>query len=151
MPMQRRNDWKPRLRQFLAEQGDKQFQFGQQDCGALAGGAIEAMTGENPHAKVAGKYKTMAGALRALKRLGHEDHVAFAASVLTEIYPLYATFGDIAVVDSPDGRDLENDPRRHQLGCVLAVGLAVDGERQHAGEQDPEGGQHGHAEHVGKG
>ena len=103
MTMQRRNDWKPRLRQFLDEQGDKQFQFGQQDCGSLAGGAIEAMTGENPHAKVAGKYKTMAGALRALKRLGHDDHVAYTASLLTEIEPLYATFGDIAVVDSPDG------------------------------------------------
>ena len=103
MPMQRRNDWKPRLRQYLAEQADAAFAYSDCDCGALAGGAIEAMTGENPHAKVAGKYKTMAGALRALKRLGHDDHVAYAASVLTEIYPLYATFGDIAVVDSPDG------------------------------------------------
>ena len=103
MTMQRRNDWKPRLRQFLDEQGDKQFQFGQQDCGSLAGGAIEAMTGENPHAKVAGKYKTMAGAIRALRRLGHEDHVAYTASLLTEIDPLYAAFGDIAVVNSPDG------------------------------------------------
>ena len=103
MTMQRRNDWKPRLRQFLDEQGDKQFQFGQQDCGSLAGGAIEAMTGENPQAKVAGKYKTMTGALRALRRLGHEDHIAYAASLLTEIDPLYAAFGDIVVVDSPDG------------------------------------------------
>ena len=102
--MKRLDDWKPRLRAFLAEQGDKQFQFGQQDCGALAGGAIEAMMGENPHAKVAGKYKTMAGALRALKRLGHDDHVAYAASVLEELKnPLEATFGDIAVVDSPEG------------------------------------------------
>ena len=101
--MKRLDDWKPRLRAFLAEQGDKQFQLGKQDCGSLAGGAIEAMTGENPHAKVAGKYKTMAGALRALKRLGHDDHIAYAASVLTEIDPLYAAFGDIAVVDSPEG------------------------------------------------
>ena len=101
--MKRLDDWKPRLRAFLAEQGDKQFQFGQQDCGALAGGAIEAMTGENPHAKVAGKYKTMAGAPRALRRLGHEDHVAHAASRMTEIDTLYVAFGDIAVVNSPDG------------------------------------------------
>ena len=83
---------------------DTPFRLGKYDCGALAGGAIEAMTGENPHAKVAGKYKTMAGALRALKRLGHEDHVAYAASVLEELKnPLEATFGDIAVVDSPEG------------------------------------------------
>ena len=101
--MQKLDDWRPRLRAFLAAQADAPFVMGDMDCGALAGGAIEAMTGENPHAKVAGKYKTMAGALRALKRLGHDDHVAYAASLLTEIEPLYATFGDIAVVDSPDG------------------------------------------------
>ena len=101
--MQKLVDWRPRLRGFLAAQADAPFAYGSADCGAFAGGAIEAMTGENPHAKVAGKYKTMAGALRALKRLGHDDHVAYTASLLTEIEPLYATFGDIAVVDSPDG------------------------------------------------
>ena len=101
--MQKLVDWRPRLRAFLAAQADAPFVMGDMDCGALAGGAIEAMTGENPHAKVAGKYKTMTGALRALRRLGHEDHVAYTASLLTEIDPLYAAFGDIAVVDSPDG------------------------------------------------
>ena len=101
--MQKLVDWRPRLRGFLAAQADAPFAYGSADCGAFAGGAIEAMTGENPHAKVAGKYKTMAGALRALKRLGHDDHVAYTASLLTEIEPLYATFGDIAVVDSPEG------------------------------------------------
>ena len=101
--MQKLDDWKPRLRAFLAAQAEAPFAYGSADCGAFAGGAIEAMTGENPHAKVAGKYKTMAGAIRALRRLGHDDHVAYTASLLTEIDPLYAAFGDIAVVDSPDG------------------------------------------------
>lgn len=104
--MQKLVDWRPRLRAFLAAQADAPFVMGGiggMDCGAFAGGAIEAMTGENPHAKVAGRYKTMAGALRALKRLGHDDHIAYAASLLTDIYPPYAAFGDIAVVDSPEG------------------------------------------------
>lgn len=101
--MQKLVDWRPRLRAFLAAQTEAPFAYGSADCGAFAGGAIEAMTGENPHAKVAGRYKTMAGALRAIKRLGHDDHVAYAASLLTEIDPLYAAFGDIAVVNSPDG------------------------------------------------
>lgn len=96
-------DWEPRLRAHLAARADEAFSLGQLDCGAFAGGAVEAMTGENPHAAVAGKYKTMAGALRALRRLGHADHVAYAASVLTEIEPPYATFGDIAAVPTPDG------------------------------------------------
>ena len=99
----KRPTWKADLRSYLAAQADAPFAYGSADCGAFAGGAIEAMTGENPHAKVAGKYKTMAGALRALKRLGHEDHIAYAASVLNEIDPLYAQFGDVAVVDSPEG------------------------------------------------
>lgn len=101
--MMKRETWKQDLRAYLAEQGDKPFAYGAADCGAFAGGAVEAMTGENPHTKVAGKYKTMKGALRALKRAGHEDHVAYAASMLTEIDPLFASFGDIAVVDSPEG------------------------------------------------
>ena len=103
----KRPTWKADLRSYLAAQADAPFvwagQDGGHDCGSFAGGAIEAMTGENPHAALAGKYKTMAGALRALKRLGHEDHIAYAASLLDEIDPLYAQFGDVAVVDSPEG------------------------------------------------
>lgn len=97
------DDWQPRLRAYLAAQADKPFKFGAMDCGAFAGGAVEAMTGVNPHAAVAGRYKTMAGALRALRRLGHEDHIAYAASVLTEIEPAYAAWGDIAVVQGAPG------------------------------------------------
>ena len=101
--MTRLDDWKPRLRAYLAAQAETPFAYGEFDCGAFSGGAVAAMTGENPHTKVAGRYKTMAGALRALKRLGHEDHVAYAASVLTEIDPLYANFGDIAAVLTDEG------------------------------------------------
>jgi len=101
--MKRLDDWKPRLRQYLAERAETPFVYGSADCGAFAGGAVEAMTGTNPLASVAGKYKTMAGALRALKRKGYEDHVAYAASVLTEIDPLFASFGDIAVVPTEEG------------------------------------------------
>lgn len=101
--MRRQDDWKPRLRAYLAVQADTPFAYGDADCGAFAGGAVAAMTGTNPHAAVAGKYKTMKGALRALKRRGFADHIAYAASVLTEIDPLFAAFGDIAVVASPEG------------------------------------------------
>ena len=103
MKIHKVDDWRSRLRKYLEDNTNTPFRLGLYACGSFAGGAIEAMTGENPHAAVAGKYKTMAGALRALKRLGHEDHIAYAASVLDEIDPLYAQFGDVAVVDSPEG------------------------------------------------
>lgn len=112
----KRETWKADLRSYLAAQADAPFAYGSADCGAFAGGAIEAMTGENPHAAVAGKYKTMAGALRALKRLGHEDHIAYAASVLNEIDPLYAQIGDVAVVQAAEG---------HALGVVVGAHIEV--------------------------
>lgn len=112
----KRETWKSDLRSYLAAQADAPFAYGSTDCGAFAGGAIEAMTGENPHAAVAGKYKTMAGALRALKRLGHEDHIAYAASVLNEIDPLYAQIGDVAVVQAAEG---------HALGVVVGAHIEV--------------------------
>lgn len=99
----KRPDWMSRLHDYLSSQARTEFRLGDCDCGAFAGGAVEAMTGQNPHAAVAGKYKTMAGAVKALRKLGHEDHVAYAASVLDEIDPAFATFGDIAVVDGDDG------------------------------------------------
>ena len=101
--MKKRETWKQDLRAYLAAQAETPFVWSDADCGAFAGAAVEAMTGENPHALVAGRYKTMKGALRALRKLGHEDHVALAAAVLTEIDPLYASFGDIAVVEGTDG------------------------------------------------
>lgn len=101
--MKKLDAWKQNLRAYLTEQAEKPFAFGRVDCGSFAGGAIEAMTGTNPHAAVAGRYKTMKGALRALKRKGFADHIEYAASVLTEIDPLFASFGDIAVVPSPEG------------------------------------------------
>ena len=112
----KRPTWKADLRAYLAAQAETPFHFGQCDCGAFAGGAVEAMTGSNPHAKLAGKYKTMKGALRALKRLGHDDHVAYAASTLTEIAPAFASFGDIAVVNSPEGP---------ALGVVIGAHIEV--------------------------
>lgn len=102
--MKKRETWKQDLRAYLAAQAETPFVWSDADCGSFAGGAVEAMTGTNPHTLVAGKYKTMKGALRALKRAGHEDHVAYAASVLTEIEnPLFAQFGDIAAVPSDEG------------------------------------------------
>lgn len=95
--------WQARLRAYLDVQAGKAFSLGTVDCGSLAGGAIEAMTGTNPHAAVAGRYKTMSGALRALRKLGHEDHIAYAAAVLEEIDPAYAAWGDIAAVPGEGG------------------------------------------------
>lgn len=108
--------WQARLRAYLDAQAGEAFSLGGNDCGSFAGGAVEAMTGTNPHTAVAGRYRTMAGALRALRKLGHEDHVAYAASVLDEIEPAYAAYGDIAAVPGESGL---------ALGVVTGTHIAV--------------------------
>lgn len=101
--MKKRETWKQDLRAYLAAQAETPFAEGSTDCGEYSGGAVEAMTGVNPHALVAGKYKTTKGAMRALKRQGFEDHVEYAASIMTELEnPMFAQFGDIAAVPGTD-------------------------------------------------
>lgn len=114
--MKKRKDWRPRLRSYLTE-ADKPFAYGTFDCGAFAGGAVEAMTGENPHAQIAGRYTTLTGALRVIRKMGYKDHIAFAASFGEELNnPLAAQFGDIAVVEGEDGP---------ALGVVTGPHIAV--------------------------
>ena len=114
--MQKLPDWEPRLRGYLASSAAAPFEWGLTDCASFTGGAVEAMTGVNPHARFAGKYKTAKGAARALRRLGHEDHVAYAAALATEIPPSYAAFGDIAVVQGEGGL---------ALGVVIGTHIEV--------------------------
>lgn len=101
--MIKRTDYKIRLRKFLDDQSKVPFKWGTADCGALAGGAIEAMTGENPHSIVAGKYSSLEESKTVLKQHGFKDHVDMVAKLLTKIPPAEAAMGDIAIVNTKDG------------------------------------------------
>lgn len=101
--MERLPDWKPRLIAWLASIARNPFVPGEHDCALFVGGAIAAMTGEDPAARYRGRYTTIRGGLRVLRRDGHADHVALVASVLVEIAPIMAQVGDIAVVATEEG------------------------------------------------
>ncbi len=73
--------WRGRLVAYLARTRGQPFVWGQLDCGLFSAGAIEAMTGVDPAAALRGRYATAAGARRAFRKLGFEDHVAFAATL----------------------------------------------------------------------
>lgn len=64
----------------------------------MTGEAIGAMTGSDPADPYRGNYSTIEEGLALLQADGFEDHVAFAASLYTEIPRLQATEGDVAVV-----------------------------------------------------
>ncbi|MBO4168865.1 DUF6950 family protein [Cereibacter azotoformans] len=115
--MTRLPDWRPRLVSFVAEAARRPFAWGQHDCGLFVGGAVEAMTGEDPAAGWRGRYTSFERGLLLVRREGFEDHVGWYAARFPEIPPLMAQVGDIAVVEGDGGRPA--------LGIVQGEGIYV--------------------------
>ncbi|OCP04994.1 MULTISPECIES: hypothetical protein [unclassified Ensifer] len=99
--MKRFDDWYPRLAAYVSSVRRLPFEYGRHDCALFAAGAVAAMTGIDPAAKLRGKYSTLAGGLKKLRRLGFDNHADFAASILPEVIegPAFAQIGDIAAFD----------------------------------------------------
>lgn len=96
-------DWRTRLTAWFAAHAREPFVHGRHDCALFAFGAVAAMGGPDLAAPWRGRYTTLRGGIRLLRRDGHEDHVALAASALEEIAPARARPGDLAVVSTPEG------------------------------------------------
>ncbi|USJ24733.1 DUF6950 family protein [Ensifer adhaerens] len=103
--MTRFDDWYPRLVDYVSRVRSLPFEYGQHDCALFAAGAVKAMTGKDPAAKLRGKYSTLAGGLKKLRRLGFANHADFAASILPEVIegPAFGQIGDIAALDLGNG------------------------------------------------
>jgi hypothetical protein len=104
--MMRYPDWKPRLIAYLETALRKPFKPGTHDCALFAAGAVNAMTGTDLAADWRGRYRTLKGGLKRLQKAGFADHIALAASVLDDIPTSFAGPGDLAVINTPDGRAL---------------------------------------------
>ena len=74
--MTRLDDWHARLAAYVYEAGRTPFAYGAHDCALFAAGAVAAMTGTDLASDWRGRYRTLAGGLKAVKRAGHADHVA---------------------------------------------------------------------------
>ena len=96
MGLTRKPDWQTCLAQYLSDEARRPFVYGASDCALFAAGAIEAMTGTDTADEWRGKYTTLKGGLRALRRSGHTDHIAAAASFMPD--GERPRVGDIAVV-----------------------------------------------------
>jgi hypothetical protein len=107
--MKRRGDWHSRLNAFIDGVKRQPFDWATMNCGEhFAAGAVMAMTDVDIAAPWRGRYKTAAGAVRAMKRDGFACLGDMAASVLPEVHPSSARLGDIAAVpaDGPFGTSL---------------------------------------------
>ncbi|MFN4172708.1 MAG: DUF6950 family protein [Pseudorhodobacter sp.] len=101
--MRRYPDWMARLSLWLSQVQDLAFDPGSHDCGLFGAGAVRAQTGVDLAATWRGRYRTLAGGLRILRREGYADHIDVAARHLEEIVPARARTGDLAVAMSPQG------------------------------------------------
>ena len=118
--MTRLPDWHARLVAYLAAAARTPFDPGRHDCALFASGAVEAVTGMDLAEGWRGRYRTLAGGRRVLKRAGFADHIDLAARCLEEVPVSWARPGDIAAVPSADGPALGVV----QGGAVYVIGPA---------------------------
>lgn len=116
--LKRLRGWRGSLAAALAKTAGAPFEWHDNDCGlGLAAPCVMAMTGVDLGEPFRGRYKTAAGALKALKRQGFDDIAATAAHHFEEIHPSRATVGDIAAIKAPD--------TGWGLGIVIGERIAV--------------------------
>lgn len=99
--MTRLPDWRHRLAAWLAQTARAPFEPGRHDCALFASGAVLAMTGVDLAADWRGRYRTIRGGIRVLRKAGHADHIALAAAHFAPT--ARPRPGDLAVVPTPDG------------------------------------------------
>lgn len=121
--MKRRQDWAARLADFIDGAKREAFAWGDGDCVmGWAARAVEAQTGVDPAAEFRGRYATVAGARRALKKTGAADLLECVAAFLPAYdHPSQAQMGDIAAIRT-DG------PFGFTLGIVNGETILVRGE-----------------------
>jgi len=117
-------DWHARLVAYLAAASRTPFAPGAHDCALFAAGAVQAMTGNDLAEGWRGRYRTLAGGRRVLKREGVADHVALAARHLEEVPVSWAQPGDVAAVPTADGPAL-GVVQGASIYVVSAAGLGL--------------------------
>lgn len=90
--------WRLALMQYLGEVARRPVEMGRHDCGLFAAGAVLAMTGLDFAAPYRGRYRTMRGGLRVLRRDGYRNHVDLARAHFRALPVVDAMPGDLAVI-----------------------------------------------------
>ena len=96
-------DWHRRLTEYLVQRASTPFCWGQNDCACFASGAVEAMTGVDPMAKLRGSYSTKRGAAGAIRRAGFDDLASAVAARFAVCSRVEARPGDLAMIETADG------------------------------------------------
>lgn len=107
--MTRLPDWEERLHAFLDGCSVAVFGYGhhrdpaQLDCCMFSAGAVIALTGEDPASEFRGRYRSMAGASRALRTHGAGTLERTLDAKFEERAAAFARRGDLVMVDQAVG------------------------------------------------
>lgn len=116
----RKSGWEGLLSQYIQDNLDRRQEWGQADCSMFVCDWVLQVTGADPAKDFRGKYKTKAGAARAIKKFaGDLDGVAerIAGRLgMEETVPLKARRGDVVMVKGNGG---------NALGIIDMSGMAV--------------------------
>ncbi len=99
----RQPDWEQALADYLAAHGAAVFTWGTCDCAMFAAGAVAAMTGTDPAADIRGRYKSQAGAARAIKHAGFANLSEWVSAKFQEVPPAWAYRGDLVMASGSLG------------------------------------------------
>lgn len=101
----RYRDWTTRLSDVIKAALERPFSWGEFDCCIFAADCAVAVCGVDPAERYRGKYKTEAGAKRALKKTHGSLDAAWDAC-FTRVAPSFIQRGDVAVYEAPGGRSM---------------------------------------------
>ncbi len=102
--MKRLDTWKARLSDYVLGAGNRPLVFGSFDCMLFAAGGVEAVTGVDLAADFRGRYTTVKGGLRVLKRAGFADQMTLMDARLgPRLGWVAGAPGDVAAVPGADG------------------------------------------------
>ena len=91
-------NWESRLTAYITAVARDGFVYGRHDCALFAAGAVQAVTGTDPGADFRGRYRTMKGGLKAVRKAGFSDHVAVMRASCPSIIRSSVMAGDLAVI-----------------------------------------------------
>lgn len=115
----RNRDWSLKLTEYIMQVRvqRKKLDWASYACCHFVGGALEAMTGEDPHKPLEGLYTNPEEAAQVLRNMGKVDLADYWAAYYDEVPVINAQKGDIVLLAPPNPEVL---PPELRYGAAIA-------------------------------
>lgn len=93
-------NYQANLHSLIAQWEARPFAWGVSDCAIFGADVVKAVTGNDPAASYRGKYKTLGGGLRAVRKAGFKDQIDYLNKTFSQVPLSMAVMGDLAVIET---------------------------------------------------